>query len=187
MVLEWAVRDEWLAKRALDHISPHSQKVPMDDTDLDAQKRRDRLPNEKCPFTSEQARERMMHAAEKLASIEASMSGSGQQQAKSKLGAAHERGAQRLLVLCEKNRALYLKLSQHLSMLDFILPREYCTTLRKTLDQTPTSRPEDVRRIIIEELGVSSSTSMHALTCTCMHEHACQHVCLDTPECLGRL
>lgn len=43
----------------------------------------------------------------------------------------HHRSAVRLLALCEANGGVYIKLGQHLSQLDFLLPKEFITILRR--------------------------------------------------------
>lgn len=65
----------------------------------------------------------------------------------------HQRGASRLLRLCENNGGVYIKLGQHLAQLDYILPWEYCEKLSKLLDRTPVSSYEEVRETIREDLG----------------------------------
>ena len=72
------------------------------------------------------------------------------ERAKSQL---HERSAKRLLKLFQKNGGVYIKLGQHLSALDFILPAEYCAILSTLHSQAPASPPEDVCLIFLEELG----------------------------------
>lgn len=64
----------------------------------------------------------------------------------------HTRNAQRLAQICLKNRGLYIKLGQHLAMLDYILPQEYLEELRILLDQTPHSSKESVQRVFAEGL-----------------------------------
>eukprot|EP00658_Telonema_sp_P-2_P031870 TRINITY_DN23756_c0_g1_i1.p1 TRINITY_DN23756_c0_g1~~TRINITY_DN23756_c0_g1_i1.p1 ORF type:complete len:356 (+),score=81.14 TRINITY_DN23756_c0_g1_i1:2-1069(+) len=65
----------------------------------------------------------------------------------------HERNAMRLLRLCRANAGVYVKLGQHLSQLDYILPREYTRTLSAMLADAPQSSFEDVVATIQEELG----------------------------------
>lgn len=47
----------------------------------------------------------------------------------------HRRAAERLLGLCGTNGGVYVKLGQHLSQLDFILPNEFIEVLQSMLDQ----------------------------------------------------
>lgn len=65
----------------------------------------------------------------------------------------HERSAHRLLNLCETNGGVYVKLGQHISQLDYILPEEYIRILRKLLANTPITDIAHVRKIIYEDFG----------------------------------
>lgn len=66
----------------------------------------------------------------------------------------HQRGANKLLEVCFKNGGIYIKLGQHLGMLDHLLPSEYVVTMRDNmLDKCPVSTYEQVRQTIIEDLG----------------------------------
>ncbi len=65
----------------------------------------------------------------------------------------HKRSATKLRLMCEENRGLYIKLGQHISMLDHIIPAPYQEELSKLLDKNPHSSWESVRRIILEDLG----------------------------------
>ena len=71
--------------------------------------------------------------------------------------ACHRRGAQRLLRLCFANGGIYIKLGQHIAMLDHLLPEAYVRTMRNhLLDKCPISGWESVQRTIEEDFGVSS-------------------------------
>ena len=65
----------------------------------------------------------------------------------------HARNARRLLELCRTNGGVYVKVGQHLANLDLLLPVEYVTTLSSLFDDAPVSSYEDVRRVVMEELG----------------------------------
>lgn len=66
----------------------------------------------------------------------------------------HQRGADRLVNLCFSNGGIYIKLGQHIGMLDHLLPDEYVLTARKhMLDKCPVSAIEDVVKIIEDDLG----------------------------------
>ncbi len=65
----------------------------------------------------------------------------------------HRRNAVRLRNMCASNRGVYIKLGQHISMLDHIIPREYQEVLSSLLANNPRSSWESVRRVIQEELG----------------------------------
>lgn len=66
---------------------------------------------------------------------------------------AHIRCATRLKNMCERNKGIYIKLGQHISMLDHITPSEYQDILSSLLSKTPTSSSESIRRIIKQDLG----------------------------------
>jgi aarF domain-containing kinase len=66
----------------------------------------------------------------------------------------HQRGADRLLQLCMKNGGIYIKLGQHIAMLDYLLPEAYVYTMRAhLLDRCPVSSWESVRKTITEDFG----------------------------------
>lgn len=69
------------------------------------------------------------------------------------LSACHKRSATRLRDMCAANRGCYIKLGQHLAMLDHILPREYNDTLSSLLADTPRTTYAAVRRVVKEDLG----------------------------------
>jgi hypothetical protein len=66
----------------------------------------------------------------------------------------HLRNAVRLRDMCSTNKGIYIKLGQHLAMLDYILPEEYTKTLSSLLARTPTSSWEDVEKTLCEEFQV---------------------------------
>lgn len=66
----------------------------------------------------------------------------------------HQRGATKLLQLFQKNGGIYIKLGQHLSALEYILPEEYCRTMNVLHSQAPTSSMADVAAVIKEDLGM---------------------------------
>lgn len=67
--------------------------------------------------------------------------------------AAHRRCAKRLLVLCAANRGVYIKLGQHVAMLEHLLPSEYVREMEPLCHTAPTSSFEDVRAVVEAELG----------------------------------
>ena len=68
-------------------------------------------------------------------------------------GSVHARNARRLLDLCRANGGVYVKVGQHLANLDLLLPAEYVDALSSLFDDAPVSSYDDVRRVVIEELG----------------------------------
>ena len=66
----------------------------------------------------------------------------------------HAYGAQRLLNLCFSNGGIYIKLGQHIAMLDHLLPDIYVRTMRNNLlDKCPVSSWHAVARTIQEDFG----------------------------------
>jgi aarF domain-containing kinase len=63
----------------------------------------------------------------------------------------HHRAAKQLLRLFQTNGGVYIKLGQHLSAMDFILPGEYCAILSRLHSQAPTSSPDEVALTFLEE------------------------------------
>ncbi|KDD71203.1 hypothetical protein H632_c5571p0, partial [Helicosporidium sp. ATCC 50920] len=69
------------------------------------------------------------------------------------LEGCHERGAVRLLKLCLANGGIYVKLGQHVAVLDHLFPAAYVRTLRaRLLNRCAASPWEDVRRVLREDL-----------------------------------
>mmetsp|Transcript_4889 Transcript_4889/g.10812 ORF Transcript_4889/g.10812 Transcript_4889/m.10812 type:complete len:260 (-) Transcript_4889:39-818(-) len=73
----------------------------------------------------------------------------------SKSGAeeVHQRSADRLLTLARTNKGAYLKIAQHLSQMDYLLPDAFPETLRVCLDDAPQTCYEDVAATVREDLG----------------------------------
>ena len=67
----------------------------------------------------------------------------------------HRRNAERLRDMCSANGGLYIKLGQHLCMLDYIVPTVYQDVLTSLLSETPNSRWDAVRGTIKTDLGVN--------------------------------
>lgn len=65
----------------------------------------------------------------------------------------HVRNAKRLTNMCAANGGLYIKLGQHIAMLDYVVPAEYRKELSVLLGTTPPSPWESVRRVLKEDLG----------------------------------
>ena len=70
------------------------------------------------------------------------------------LSRAHERNAERLRALLFRNRGLYLKVGQHLGMLDYLVPDAYVAAMRRCYDDAPCSSLADVEAVFREDLGV---------------------------------
>ena len=69
------------------------------------------------------------------------------------LDSAHERNALRLRALLFANRGIYIKLGQHMGLLDYLLPPQYVTTMRGCFDNAPASPWSAVRGTFRRELG----------------------------------
>lgn len=68
--------------------------------------------------------------------------------------ACHRRGAQRLLDLCVSNGGTYVKMGQHVGMMDHVIPDAYVDLLRaRLLDRCPASPFSRVRAEVERELG----------------------------------
>lgn len=70
-----------------------------------------------------------------------------------RLSAVHTRSATRLRDMCASNGGVYIKLGQHISMLDYVVPSEYQRVLSTLLANTPRSSWESVQQVVREELG----------------------------------
>lgn len=77
-----------------------------------------------------------------------------------RLSEVHRRSALKLLRLCERNGGIYVKLGQHLAQLDYVLPDEYCDTLRPLLNACPVQPIESVEATLFEDLGISSLSDL---------------------------
>ena len=94
------------------------------------------------------ARDRVLDAAAKLESlrIEHSQDDNGRRQ-------QHQRNAERLLRMARQNGGCYLKVAQHLSQLDYMLPDEYIQCFTTCLDDAPRSSFGDVAAVLEEDFG----------------------------------
>jgi aarF domain-containing kinase len=67
----------------------------------------------------------------------------------------HLRSAKRLLKLCKENGGVFIKLGQHLSALVYLLPVEYCNTLKELQDQCPPSSIESLNDLFLSDANQS--------------------------------
>ncbi|KAL8051323.1 hypothetical protein ABFS82_06G138100 [Erythranthe guttata] len=66
----------------------------------------------------------------------------------------HTRSAQRLQDLCFKNGGIYIKLGQHISQLEYLVPEEYVRIMRQSmLNRCPVSSYDQVLEVFKKELG----------------------------------
>jgi len=65
----------------------------------------------------------------------------------------HEKGADRLLYICQKHGGLYVKLGQYVASMDHILPKPYTEKLKVLQDRNKPMDFEDVQRAIRNNYG----------------------------------
>lgn len=66
----------------------------------------------------------------------------------------HIRGARKLQELCFRNGGVYIKLGQHISQLEYLVPEEYVHIMRESmLNKCPVSTYDQVRKVVKKELG----------------------------------
>ncbi|KAJ3089989.1 hypothetical protein HK102_004976 [Quaeritorhiza haematococci] len=81
----------------------------------------------------------------------------GEEEYKRIKSACHSRSAQRLLDLCKSNGGIYIKLGQHISALQYLLPEEYTETLKVLQDRCPPTPLDQIELLFQEDLGCSIS------------------------------
>jgi aarF domain-containing kinase len=69
------------------------------------------------------------------------------------LKACHKRCAERTLVAMEKNGSIFIKLGQHLSSLNYLLPPEWCDTFIPLQDKCPVSSYESIEEMVLQDTG----------------------------------
>ncbi|KAI8325545.1 ABC1-domain-containing protein [Martensiomyces pterosporus] len=67
----------------------------------------------------------------------------------------HLRSAERVRQALMKNGGVYIKLGQHVSAMQDVLPMEWCSTMQPLQDQNTASPIEDVDRVIRDDVGKS--------------------------------
>lgn len=70
---------------------------------------------------------------------------------KIKKSEAHTFGAKKLLELCCANKGVYIKVGQHIGALDYLLPKEYVSTMRVLHNSAPQSSFNDVLTVLKED------------------------------------
>jgi aarF domain-containing kinase len=68
--------------------------------------------------------------------------------------ACHKRCAERVLVAIQRLGGVYVKLGQHISVMQYLLPNEWCDTMRVLQDRCDATSPEDVRALFMSDFGV---------------------------------
>ena len=89
------------------------------------------------------------------------------------LDAAHARNAARLKALLFANRGIYIKLGQHMGLLDYLLPPEYVGAMRGCFDAAPASPWSAVVGTLRRELGAGRTEPI--VTIIIMHVHTTPH------------
>ncbi|KAL8746966.1 MAG: hypothetical protein Q9190_001086 [Brigantiaea leucoxantha] len=69
------------------------------------------------------------------------------------LSACHKRCADRTLRVLEKNGSIFIKLGQHLSSMNYLLPLEWTTTFIPLQDKCPISSYESIERMFLQDTG----------------------------------
>jgi aarF domain-containing kinase len=150
-----------MKKNELDELASEQEKMTIISLTTN-----DPLEREAADKRIKQTRQTMDLAAAQIARLNT-------QENNGKLKRCHSRNAIRLKDMCAKNRGVYIKLGQHLAMLDYMLPEEYTNTLSTLLAQTPRSSWEDVEAVLCEDLrdaGSSGVTSTDGLFDSIEHE-----------------
>lgn len=73
----------------------------------------------------------------------------------SSLKECHQRCANRTLRVLEQNGSIFIKLGQHLSSMNYLLPTEWTTTFIPLQDQCPVSSYESIEQMFISDTGAS--------------------------------
>ncbi|KAL8802577.1 MAG: hypothetical protein Q9182_003742 [Xanthomendoza sp. 2 TL-2023] len=71
----------------------------------------------------------------------------------SKLKACHQRCADRTLRVLERNGSIFIKLGQHLSSMNYLLPLEWTRTFIPLQDRCPVSSYEAIQQMFIDDTG----------------------------------
>lgn len=74
-----------------------------------------------------------------------------------KLKACHLRCAERTLRALEKNGSIFIKLGQHLSSMNYLLPNEWCDTFIPLQDKCPISSFESIQAMCRQDTGLELS------------------------------
>ncbi|KAK4883428.1 hypothetical protein RN001_006747 [Aquatica leii] len=69
----------------------------------------------------------------------------------------HEVAADKLLQLCCKNKGVYIKVGQHIGALDYLVPEEYVKTMKILHSHAPSSKLEDVYKVLREDFKTDPS------------------------------
>lgn len=70
------------------------------------------------------------------------------------MSGCHRRSARRLVRLAERNRGVYVKLGQHASAMEYLLPVEYTQQLQQLQRNAPPSPMPQVEDVLKQELKI---------------------------------
>jgi predicted unusual protein kinase regulating ubiquinone biosynthesis (AarF/ABC1/UbiB family) len=70
-----------------------------------------------------------------------------------KLKECHLRCAKRTLRALEKNGSIFIKLGQHLSSMNYLLPNEWCDTFIPLQDKCPVSSWDSIQEMVLKDTG----------------------------------
>ena len=82
----------------------------------------------------------------------------GTEEYKTTMTEVHQRSANRLLDLCNKNGGVFIKVGQHIGALDYLLPEEYVSTMKVLHARAPRMELEDVYAVLREDLKIDPDT-----------------------------
>lgn len=72
------------------------------------------------------------------------------------MSGCHRRSAQRLVRLAERNGGVYVKVGQHASAMEYLLPIEYTQQLQQLQRNAPASSMAQVEEVVKQELKIKS-------------------------------
>lgn len=67
--------------------------------------------------------------------------------------ACHKRCAERTLRVLEKNGSIFIKLGQHLSSMNYLLPEEWTSTFIPLQDNCPVSSYNSIAEMVLKDTG----------------------------------
>ncbi|KAI8642512.1 ABC1 family-domain-containing protein [Parasitella parasitica] len=68
--------------------------------------------------------------------------------------ACHQRCAERVLAAVQRLGGVYVKLGQHISVMQYLLPNEWCQTMRVLQDRCEPTSPQDIRALFLSDFGL---------------------------------
>lgn len=69
----------------------------------------------------------------------------------------HKLAAEKLLELICINKGVYIKVGQHIGSLDYLLPKEYVSTMKVLHSNAPKNPVEDLYKVIRQDLKINVS------------------------------